>query len=92
LARDRLVGDGSVTVTVHPEFLSLASNASVEVAERVRKLVRQTCEAFEIRIIRGVVSKDHVHILVSAPLILAPSEKSDIGAGILGREAISAPQ
>jgi len=32
-----------------------------EVAERVR----QTCEAFEIRIIRGVVSKDHVHILVS---------------------------
>ena len=36
--------------------------------------VRQTCEAFEIRIIRGVVSKDHVHILVSAPSALAPSE------------------
>ena len=32
-----------------------------EVAERVRELVRQTCEAFEIRIVRGVVSKDHVH-------------------------------
>ena len=45
-----------------------------EVAERVRKLVRQTCEAFEIRIVRGVVSKDHVHILVSAPPNLAPSE------------------
>ena len=45
-----------------------------EVAERVRELVRQTCEAFEIRIIRGVVSKDHVHILVSAPPTLAPSE------------------
>lgn len=29
---------------------------------RVRELVRQTCEAFEIRIIKGVVSKDHVHI------------------------------
>ena len=28
-----------------------------EVAERVRQLVRQTCEAFEIRILRGVVSK-----------------------------------
>jgi len=27
-----------------------------EVAERVRELVRQTCEAFEIRIVRGVVS------------------------------------
>jgi putative transposase len=38
-----------------------------EVAERMRELVRQTCEAFEIRIVRGVVSKDHVHILVSSP-------------------------
>ncbi|WP_045227360.1 IS200/IS605 family transposase [Methyloterricola oryzae] len=45
-----------------------------DVAERVRGLVRQTCEAFQIRIMRGVVSKDHVHILVSAPPTLAPSE------------------
>ena len=45
-----------------------------EVAERLRELVRQTCEAFEIRIVRGVVSKDHVHILVSARPNLAPSE------------------
>lgn len=29
------------------------------------KLVRQTCEAFEIRIIRGVVSKDHIHIALT---------------------------
>ena len=45
-----------------------------DVGQRVRELVRQTCEAFEIRIITGVVSKDHVHILVSAPPELAPSE------------------
>ena len=45
-----------------------------DVAERMRELVRQTCEAFEIRIVRGVVSKDHVHILVSSPPELAPSE------------------
>ena len=45
-----------------------------ELGERVRELVRQTCDAFEIRIVRGVVSKDHVHILVSAPPTLAPSE------------------
>ena len=44
------------------------------VAERVRELVRQTCEAFEIRIVKGVVSNDHVHILVSSPPNLAPSE------------------
>ena len=44
---------------------------SGEVAVRVRELVRQT---FEIRIVRGVVSADHVHILVSAPPEMAPSE------------------
>ena len=45
-----------------------------DVGQRVRELVRQTCDAFEIRIIKGVVSKDHVHILVSAPPEMAPSE------------------
>jgi putative transposase len=45
-----------------------------EVALRVKELVRQTCEAFEINIISGVVSKDHVHMFVSAPPNLAPSE------------------
>ena len=45
-----------------------------EVGQRVKELVRQTCEAHEIRILKGVVSKDHVHILVSSPPELAPSE------------------
>ena len=45
-----------------------------DIALRVRELVRQTCEAFEIRIISGVVSKEHVHIFVSAPTTMAPSE------------------
>ena len=45
-----------------------------DVGQRVRELVRQTCEAFEMRILKGVVSKDHVHILVSVPPELAPSE------------------
>ncbi len=45
-----------------------------EVALRLRELVRQTCESFEIQIIKGVVSKDHVHIFVSAPPTMAPSE------------------
>ncbi len=56
-----------------------------DVAQRVRELVRQTCEAFEIRIISGVVSKDHVHIFVSAPPNIAPSE---IMRRIKGRSAI----
>lgn len=55
-----------------------------DVAVRVRELVRQTCEAFEIRILKGLVSLDHVHILVSAPPTLAPSE---IMRRIKGRSA-----
>ena len=45
-----------------------------DVALRVRELVRQTCDIFEIKILQGVVSKDHVHILVSAPPNMALSE------------------
>ena len=47
---------------------------SGDVALRVRELVRQSCEAFEIRILSGVVSKDHVHVFVSDPPTMAPSE------------------
>ena len=45
-----------------------------DLALRVRKLVRQICEQWEIQILRGVVSNDHVHILVSAPPSISPSE------------------
>ena len=44
------------------------------VAERARDLIRQTCEARGITIIRGAVSPDHVHMLVSAPPSLAPTK------------------
>ncbi len=55
-----------------------------DVALRLRELVRQTCEAFEIEIKSGVVSNDHVHIMVSAPPHLSPSE---IMRRIKGRSA-----
>ena len=45
-----------------------------DVALRVRDLARQTCTMLEIEVLRGVVSKDHVHMLVSAPPTLSPSE------------------
>ncbi len=45
-----------------------------DIGLRVRELVRQTCEHFEMQILRGVVSQDHVHILVSAPPQISPSE------------------
>ena len=45
-----------------------------DVALRVRELVRQTCALFESKILQGVVSKDHVPMLVSAPPHMAPSD------------------
>ena len=44
------------------------------VAERARDLIRQSCEAREVVIIRGAISPDHVHMLLSAPAHLAPSK------------------
>ena len=34
---------------------------------RVRELIRQFCDATDIRIIKGRVSKDHVHLYISYP-------------------------
>ena len=44
------------------------------VAERARDLIRQTCEAREVVIMKGSVSPDHIHTLLSAPAHLAPSK------------------
>ena len=44
------------------------------VAERARDLIRQICEARDVVIIRGAVSPDHVHLLLSAPPILSPAK------------------
>lgn len=55
-----------------------------DVGLRVRELVRQTCEYLEIEILRGVISQDHVHLLVSAPPHISPS---DIMRRIKGRSS-----
>ena len=38
-----------------------------EVAHRVRDLIRQICAEMDVTIMRGHVSKDHVHLFVSIP-------------------------
>ena len=45
-----------------------------EVGKRVRELIRQTCATLDVYIMKGHVSKDHVHLLVSVPPHLAVSE------------------
>lgn len=47
---------------------------TTDFSERVSELVRQIYETFEIKIVKGVARKDHVHILVRATPTMAPSE------------------
>jgi len=38
-----------------------------QVAERLRDLLREICKANDVEIIKGSISKDHVHLFVSVP-------------------------
>jgi putative transposase len=44
------------------------------VAERARELIRQICQAREVVIVRGAISPDHIHMLLSVPPELAPAK------------------
>ena len=45
-----------------------------KIAERTRELIRQSCKSMDITIIKGAISKDHVHILISCPPSLSISK------------------
>ena len=54
------------------------------VAVRARDLIRQVCMAREIKILKGHVSRDHVHLMVSSPPKLSVS---DLAQYVKGRSS-----
>lgn len=44
------------------------------VAVRLRELLRQGCDAKGLEIVRGSIGKDHVHMLLSCPATMSPSQ------------------
>ncbi|MFL6465667.1 MAG: transposase, partial [Bryobacteraceae bacterium] len=52
-----------------------------EGAERARALIRQSCQARKVVMIRGSVSPDHLHRLVSAPAQRAPAPRGQYSTG-----------
>jgi len=42
-----------------------------DIVLKERELIRQTSQAFEIEIIKGMVSNDHIHLFVSSPPSMA---------------------
>ena len=45
-----------------------------DIARRVRELIREICRAKDVVIIKGHISRDHVHILVSVPPHVEPPD------------------
>jgi putative transposase len=45
-----------------------------DVQLRCRDLIRQVCDSMDVRILKGVVSKDHVHLHLSYPPKISVSE------------------
>ena len=55
-----------------------------EVAVRARELIRQSCTSREITIVKGSMSRDHVHLLIFCPPTMSPA---DIAQYIKGRSS-----
>lgn len=55
-----------------------------DVQLRCRDLIRQICDSMDVRILKGVVSKDHIHLHLSYPPKISVS---DLAKRLKGRSA-----
>ena len=60
-----------------------------DVAIRLRELIREICRSLDIEIIKGHVSKDHVHLFVSVPPQLSISKVMGRIKGKTSRKLLS---
>jgi putative transposase len=60
-----------------------------DVAIRLRELIREICKSLDIEIIKGHVSKDHVHLFVSVPPQLSISKVMGRIKGRTSRKMLS---
>lgn len=57
-----------------------------EVAERAREILRQVSMSRDIQIVKGHVSSDHIHMLVSCPPLLSPAKIVQYLKGVSSRK------
>ena len=57
-----------------------------DIAIRARDLIRQICMSRDIAIVKGHVSADHVHLLVSCPPSLSPAKVIQYLKGVSSRK------
>jgi len=87
---NRYTGHTVTQLTVHLVWVTKYRYGVLtgEVQERARELIQQICDANDVRIIKGVVSRDHVHIHVSRPPSLSESELMRRIKGRSGRKLL----
>ena len=59
------------------------------VAERTRELLREICKSEDVEILKGHISKDHVHMFVSVPPHLSVSKLVQRMKGKTSRKLLS---
>ena len=59
------------------------------VATRLRDLIREICKSMDVEILKGHVSKDHVHLFVSAPPYISVSKMMQLIKGKTSRKLLS---
>ena len=62
---------------------------SGEVANRTRELLREICKSHEVEILKGHISKDHIHMFVSVPPHLSVSKLVQLLKGKSSRKLLS---
>ncbi len=60
-----------------------------EIGDRARELIREICKATDVEIIRGHISRDHVHLFVSVPPHLSISKLVQSLKGKSSRKLLS---
>jgi len=91
MVRDSSYGVHTVTgLTVHLVFVTKYRYPVLtgDIQRRCRDLVRQICDAEDVRILKGAVAHDHVHIHVSKPPRLSESELVRKLKGRTGRKLL----
>ena len=61
---------------------------TVKRGTRVRELIREICRAHDVTIIKGHVSKDHVHLFVSVPPQMSVSKLTQLLKGKTSRKLL----
>ncbi len=59
-----------------------------EIGKRIREIIRLICTSLDVQIVKGHVSRDHVHILVSVPPYVAVSKLVQRMKGVTSRKLL----